>query len=185
MNISIKNMVCNRCILVVQQVLDRLGIAAKSVKLGEVETDELDQATLSKLGTSLDALGFELLDDNRKKIIERIKTLIIQKVHHRQESRKENLSQLLSETLHKDYSYLSNLFSETEGITIEKYVINQKIERAKELIIYNELSMSEIAFELGYSSTAHLSAQFKRSTGLSPGSFKKMGQNRRKPLDSI
>lgn len=186
MRIYIKNMVCNRCILVVEQELRKLKIDGCKVTLGEVETSEvLPKEKIEQLEKNLDALGFELLDNSKQQLIEKIKTIIIQQVHYTQDENKRNLSHVLSKFLLKDYSYLSSLFSEVEGITIEKYLINLKIEKAKELIMYDELSLSEIAFKLGYSSVAHLSTQFKKVTGLTPSHFKKVGQNKRKPLDKI
>ena len=186
MHLYIKNMVCNRCILVVQQELQKLNIDSCKVTLGEVETGaEIPKDKLDKLERNLDALGFELLDNSKKQVIEKIKNIIIQKVHHLQDEDQLNLSEILSKALHKDYTYLSSLFSEVEGVTIEKYLINQKIEKVKELIIYDELSLSEIAYKLGYSSVAHLSNQFKKVTGLTPSHFKQVGQNKRKPLDKV
>ena len=186
MNLYIKNMVCNRCILVVQQQLEKLHIKSGKITLGEVEIkDEISKEQLQQLSDNLADLGFELLDDNKQQIIEKIKNIIITQVHHAEEESRYNFSEILSKKLHKDYSYLSNLFSEVEGITIEKYFINQKIEKVKELIIYDELNLSEIAYKLGYSSVAHLSAQFKKVTGLTPSHFKQVGQNKRKPLDKI
>ena len=178
-------MVCNRCILVVQQELEKLNIDSK-VTLGEVQTDtQLSKDQIDQLGKNLAAVGFELLDNNKQQLIEKIKNIIIKRVHYPDEENQHNYSEILSSSLHKDYSYLSSLFSEVEGITIEKYIINQKIEKVKELIIYDELSLSEIAFQLGYSSVAHLSNQFKKVTGLTPSHFKKVGQNKRKPLDKV
>ncbi len=177
-------MVCNRCILVVQQELDKLKIAASSVGLGELRLcNEPTPNQLHNLELNLADLGFEILDDNRKKLIEKMKTTIIQLVHHTSKDEKYIFSEILSQKLNKDYSYLSGLFSDVEGITIEKYIINQKIEKVKELIIYNEMNFSEIAFRLGYSSVAHLSAQFKKVTGLTPSHFKKTGNPHRKPID--
>ena len=179
-------MVCNRCILVVQQELKKLDIESSKVSLGEVETStELSREKIVQLEKNLDALGFELLDNSKQQLIEKVKNIIIQQVHYTQEENNQNLSEILSKSLLKDYSYISSLFSEVEGITIEKYVINQKIEKVKELIIYDELSLSEIAYKLGYSSVAHLSNQFKKVTGLTPSHFKKVGQNKRKPLDKV
>lgn len=179
-------MVCNRCILVVQQELQKLGIDNCKVTLGEVETEaEIPMDKLTQFQHNLDALGFELLDSSKKKVIEKIKNIIIQRVHQSSDENHNNLSDILSKALHKDYTYLSGLFSEVEGITIEKYLINQKIEKVKELIIYDELSLSEIAYKLGYSSVAHLSNQFKKVTGLTPSHFKQVGQNKRKPLDQV
>lgn len=186
MHLYIKNMVCNRCILVVEQELQKLHIDSCKVSLGEVETGaEIPKDKLEQLEKNLDELGFELLDKSKHQIIEKIKNIIIQKVHHSQDEDQHNFSETLSRALHKDYTHLSSLFSEVEGITIEKYLINQKIERVKELIIYDELSLSEIAYKLGYSSVAHLSNQFKKVTGLTPSYFKQVGQNKRKPLDKV
>ncbi len=186
MNLYIKNMVCNRCIMVVKQELDKLGIEHGNVNLGEVELKKpLTAGQLGNLSKSLDALGFELLDDGRQKIIEKIKNVIIQHIHHNEDLEQFNFSSILSSELHRDYSYLSKLFSEVEGITIEKYIIHQKIEKVKELIMYKELNLSEIAFKLGYSSVAHLSSQFKKVTGLTPSHFREVAQNKRKPLDKV
>ncbi len=184
--VYIKNMVCNRCILVVEQELDKLKLVANSVVLGEVQLkEEPSEKQLTQLKINLSALGFEVLDDSRKKLIERIKNIIIEQVHHISINEQNNFSEILSKKLNKDYSYLSGLFSEVESITIEKYIINQKIEKAKELIIYNEMNVSEIAIQLGYSSVAHLSAQFKKVTGLTPSHFKKVGGTKRIPLDKL
>ncbi len=179
-------MVCNRCILVVQQELQKLDIASCKVTLGEVETEaDIFPEKLALLEKKLDALGFELLDNSKKQMIEKIKNIIVQKVHHTQDKDHYNFSEIISKSLLKDYSYISNLFSEVEGITIEKYIINQKTEKVKELIIYDELSLSEIAYQLGYSSVAHLSNQFKKVTGLSPSHFKQLGERKRKPIDKV
>ena len=186
MHLYIKNMVCNRCIMVVQQQLDKLEIKSTNITLGEIETlNDVSKQKLKQLSQNLARLGFEVLDDARQQLIEKIKNIVINEVHYKEEESLHNYSEILSHSLHKDYSYLSNLFSEVEGITIEKYVINQKLERVKELIIYDELSLSEIAYKLGYSSVAHLSNQFKKVTGLTPSYFKKVGQLKRKPLDKI
>ena len=179
-------MVCNRCILVVKQELEKLQIESNKVTLGEIETTiDLPKEKIQQLAINLNALGFELLDNAKQQIIEKIKNIIIQQVHYTPDESHHNFSEILSNTLLKDYSYLSRLFSEVEGITIEKYAINQKIEKVKELIIYDELSLSEIAYKLGYSSVAHLSNQFKKVTGLTVTYFKKIGQNKRKPLDEV
>lgn len=179
-------MVCNRCILVVRQELDKLNIRYRDIALGEAEVeDETPKEQIQKLSNNLDAIGFELLDDSKQQLIEKIKNAIIKHVHYNEDDSLHNFSAILSEKLHRDYSYLSNLFSEVERITIEKYIINQKIEKVKELIIYDQLSLSEIAYKVGYSSVAHLSAQFKKVTGLTPSHFKQVSQNKRKPLDEI
>ncbi|RYZ21814.1 MAG: AraC family transcriptional regulator [Chitinophagaceae bacterium] len=179
-------MVCNRCIMVVDQELQKLGIEGSKVTLGEVETAaDIAKDKLVQLRNNLDAVGFELLDNSKQQLIEKIKNIIIKQVHYSEEEHQHNLSDILSKALHKDYSYLSSLFSEVENITIEKYLINQKIEKVKEFIIYDQLSLSEIAYKLGYSSVAHLSNQFKKVTGLTPSHFKKLGENKRKPLDKV
>ena len=179
-------MVCNRCILVVKQELEKLQIESNKVSLGEIETTiDLPKEKIQQLAINLNALGFELLDNAKQQMIEKIKNIIIQQVHYTPDESHHNFSEILSNTLLKDYSYLSRLFSEVEGITIEKYAINQKIEKVKELIIYDELSLSEIAYKLGYSSVAHLSNQFKKVTGFTTTYFKKIGQNKRKPLDEV
>lgn len=186
MTLTIKNMVCNRCILVIQNELDKLGIGVKSIKLGEVILEkELTSDEKESLDKILLDLGFEIIDDKKSRIIEKIKNLIINLVHHQDSETKVNLSELLSNELHHDYNYLSNLFSEVEGTTIEKYFIAQKIEKVKELLVYDELSLSEIAFRLHYSSVAYLSNQFKKVTGLTPSHFKKIRKDRRKPLDEV
>lgn len=187
MHLYIKNMVCSRCILVVRQELEKLGIASCSITLGEVETlAPIPQEKLQVLEKNLSTLGFELLDDAKQQLIGKIRNIIIQQVHHAgDQDQQHNFSDILSKALHKDYSYLSSLFSEVEGITIEKYIIHQKIEKVKELITYDQLNLSEIADQLGYSSVAHLSAQFKKVTGLTPSHFKRVGQHKRKPLDEV
>jgi AraC-like DNA-binding protein len=186
MHLYIKNMVCNRCILVVKQELEKLNIESCNITLGEVETNtELPKEQIAQLENNLAALGFELLDNSKQQLIEKIRNIIVKQVHHTEEDNNHNFSDIISKALHKDYSYLSSLFSEVEGITIEKYIINQKIEKVKELIIYDELSLSEIAYKLGYSSVAHLSNQFKKVTGLTPSHFKQVGQKKRKPIDNV
>ena len=182
----IKNMVCNRCIMVLQNEMDKLGLNVKNIKLGEVILDkELTDEQKKNLEETLIPLGFELIDDKKSLIIERIKNVIIKLVHYHGSETKHNLSDVLSKDLHHDYNYLSNLFSEVEGTTIEKYFIAQKIEKVKELLVYDELSLSEIAFRLNYSSVAYLSNQFKKVTGLTPSYFKQIKENKRKPLDEV
>jgi AraC family transcriptional regulator len=178
-------MVCHRCKMVVKAELEKLNLHPVSIALGEVaiEEKELSKEHLNNLSQALQAVGFELIDNRRSKLIEEIKTFIIDTVHYKEEKPTKNYSELLSQHLHHDYSYLSSLFSEVEGITIEQFIINQKIEKVKELMTYDELSLSQIAFQLGYSSTAHLSTQFKKITGLSPSDFKKMGLQGRMSLD--
>jgi AraC-like DNA-binding protein len=187
MRLYIKNMVCHRCKLAVENELKKVGLTPVQVELGEamVNEDSLTSQQEKELSRNLQAIGFELLDDKRKKLIEKIKTLIVESIHYDKNPGNKNFSKLISEHLHHDYSYLSKLFSETEGITIEQFIISQKIEKAKELLVYDEMSLSQIAFELNYSSVAHLSAQFKKITGLTPSAFKKSGIHHRHTLDSI
>ncbi|MNK23687.1 Exoenzyme S synthesis regulatory protein ExsA [compost metagenome] len=182
----VKNMVCNRCIMVVQNELEKLGLDFTHIKLGEVTlTRELNSSERNSLESVLVPLGFEVIDDKKSRIIEKIKNNIIDLVHHQDNDTKNNLSDILSEKLNHDYNYLSNLFSEVEGTTIEKYFIVQKIEKIKELLVYNELSLSEIAIRLNYSSVAYLSNQFKKVTGLTPSHFKQIREEKRKPLDKV
>lgn len=182
----IKNMVCNRCIMAVENELKKLELHSSNVQLGEVQLErELSSQEKTQLDTALTRLGFELIEDKKSRIIEKIKNLIIGLVHHQDNDNKTNLSEILSSQLHHDYNYLSNLFSEVEGTTIEKYFIAQKIERVKELLVYDELSLSEIALQLNYSSVAYLSNQFKKVTGLTPSHFKKIKENKRKPVDKV
>lgn len=184
--IYIKNMVCNRCIMVVEGILQQLGIETVSVTLGEaVLAAEPDKTTLEKLKEALQAVGFELIDDRRSRLIEQIKNVVIELVHHSDHTLKTNLSDYIAERTHHDYGYVSNLFSEIENTTIEKYFIAQKIERVKELLVYDEMNLNEIADAMGYSSVAHLSAQFKKVTGLTPSHYKQIGERKRKPLDEV
>ena len=179
-------MVCDRCVLVVKQELEKLDIVPVSVNLGEVKTrDALTEQQILQLNINLASIGFELLDDNKQKLIEKIKTVIIEQIRYGNADDKHNFSEILSQKLHKDYSYLSALFSDVKSVTIEKYIISQKIEKVKELLVYDELNLSEIAYQLGYSSVAHLSAQFKKTTGLTPSHFKKLGGIHRKSLDKV
>lgn len=173
--------------MVVSSELEKLNLHPVNIALGEVviEEKELKKEEQVKLSEALKAVGFELIDDRRSKLIEQIKTFVIDTVHYKDEQPKKNYSELLSQHLHHDYSYLSNLFSEVEGITIEQYIINQKIEKVKELLMYDEQSLSQIALQLGYSSTAHLSTQFKKLTGFTPSHFKQMGRQSRKSLDDV
>ncbi|MCQ0112754.1 helix-turn-helix transcriptional regulator [Zhouia sp. CL16] len=172
--------------MVVQNEMDKLNLKVKNIKLGEVILEKkLTAEQKNNITNSLELLGFEIIDDKKGRIIEKIKNLIIEAVHHQNNNAKSNLSNLLSNNLHHDYNYLSNLFSEVEGTTIEKYYIAQKIEKVKELLVYDELSLSEIAFRLNYSSVAYLSNQFKKVTGLTPSHFKKIRDDKRKPLDEV
>jgi AraC-type DNA-binding domain-containing proteins len=186
MKYFVKNMVCPRCIMAVRGIFQELDYQPAEVSLGEVETLEpVSPEKLPVLREKLTSYGFELIDDSKSQLIERIKTLIIELIHYRKDDLKMNYSDLIESKLGKDYHYLSNLFSEVTGTTIEKFIISQKIERVKELLVYDEHTLSQIAYELGYSSVAHLSAQFKKVTGLTPGHFKQIGTNKRKPLDQV
>ncbi|HEX2900172.1 MAG TPA: helix-turn-helix transcriptional regulator [Bacteroidia bacterium] len=188
MVLHIKNMVCNRCIAAVNALMTDLGYAHFQTGMGWVTLVEEELQPLQKemLMDRLAQLGFELIDDRKSRIIEAIKSLIIQKVQHENLAlQRFNWSDLIADALHYEYKYLSGLFSSVEGVTIEHYIILQKIEKAKELIVYDELSLGEIADRLGYSSVAHLSNQFKKTTGMPPGKFRELGLERRKPLDLV
>jgi YesN/AraC family two-component response regulator len=190
MILYIKNMVCNRCVTAVQQAFENVGLHPVKVALGEISLQEenLSDEQLKNIDAKLLTLGFERIDDRKARLIEGIKNKIIQLIHHTNEvDRKHNWSVILAEEMHYEYNYLSNLFSSVEGITLEQYIIKQKIEKAKELLFYDEFNLSEIANKLGYSSVAHLSAQFKKITGLTPSELKKSRNvdSTRKPLDSI
>jgi AraC family transcriptional regulator len=186
-NIYIRNMVCDRCIKSVSDILNKLDIEAESILLGEISLKEPLPAELKDiLSQKLMQEGFELIDDKKSKTISRIKTIILEYVQNlNYNNKKFHLSDYLSDKLEADYTYLSNLFSSVEGQTIENYLIAQKVERAKELLVYDELTLSEIAMKLGYSSTAHLSNQFKKVTGLTPTHFKSIGAQKRYPLDKL
>ena len=179
-------MVCSRCKMVVKSELEKLGLTPIIVDLGEVEIKENNiELTKENLLKVLHSLGFDLIDDKKSKTIEKIKNLITDLVQYKNNEIKLNLSDYLSQHLQQDYSTLSNLFSEVETTTIEKYFINQKIEKVKELLIYNELTLSEIANQLNYSSIAHLSNQFKKVTGFSPSFFKQLKDKKRKHIEDL
>ena len=188
--LHIKNMVCNRCIAAVESVFNKHGFQTEKVALGQVvvKEDNLSKDQLDRLDAELLKLGFERIDDRKARLIEAIKNKVIQIIHHSDKvDLKFNWSTLLSEELNYEYSYLSNLFSSVEGVTLEQYIIRQRIEKAKELLFYDELNLSQISNRLGYSSVAHLSAQFKKVTGFTPSEMKKTRdiENHRKPLDSM
>lgn len=179
-------MVCSRCKMVIKNQFDRIGIQTTSVELGEIEIAHTPSPIqMTELNTALKALGFEIIDDKKGQTIEKIKNLIITLVHHSNDEISTNLSTYISTKILQDYNYLSNLFSEVEGTTIEKYFIAQKIEKVKELLVYNEMTLSEIADRLGYSSVAYLSNQFKKVTGLSPSYFKTHKENKRKNIEEL
>ena len=188
MKILIKNMVCDRCTLVIRNVLRDLDVDPIAVRLGEVDLGDrvLNDAEFAEFRETIEALGFGLVNDRKSQLIENTKKTIIELVHDADGMAKVKISELLSERLFHDYTYLSNLFSSVEGVTIEQYFINQKIEKAKELLVYDELTLTEIAFRLGYSSVAHLSRQFKKVTGQTPSAFKTLRDGgMRKPLDKV
>ena len=179
-------MVCRRCKMAVESEFEKLGIQPLSVELGEVNlSTPLNDEQTRAINSQLTSLGFELIDDKKSKTIERIKNLIIDLVHHRDNDLKVNLSTYISSEIGQDYSALSNLFSEVEGTTIEQFFITQKIEKVKELLTYNELSLSEIAWQLNYSSISHLSNQFKKITGFSPSHFKQLKDKKRKQIEDL
>lgn len=182
----IKNMVCDRCKMAVKYELMKLGIKPIRVDLGEVEVENgLTEIQYQKLSEILGQYGFEIIDKGNARIIEKIKNIVIELVHGKNETIKINYSVHIENNLKKKYNYLSNLFSEVEGITIEQFIIFQKIEKVKELLVYDELSLSEIAYRLGYSSVAYLSTQFKKTTGLTPSYFKSVKDKKRLPLDNV
>jgi len=190
LELHIKNMVCNRCITAVRNELLAIGLHPLVVEMGvvQLQENEVDDEMRLKLATRLTDLGFELLDTGRTRLIGQIKNLIIEKIHRSEYlDDKVNWSKLISDQVFHEYNYLSTLFSSVEGITLEQYIIRQKIERVKELLFYDELSLGEIGIKLGYSSIAHLSAQFKKITGQTPSQFKKTRaiDMKRKPLDAI
>ncbi len=180
-------MVCARCIKTVTGIFLSAGAVIKTVRLGMVETIHTpDAEQIKKIREQLSAEGFEMLDDQRSKVIGQIKNEIINLVHFGElDEMTENLSDFLAAKLHKGYHFLSSLFTSVEGTTIEQYFILQKIEKVKELLAYDESSLGQIAFKLGYSSVAHLSAQFKKVTGFTPTQFKKLKDHHRKPLDKL
>lgn len=184
MKLLIKNMVCPRCIIAVKNILESEGVTVKSISLGDAEIEEelTDERRLS-VARKLQDMGFELLDDPRSQLVEQIRITVQQWVRMNEERPK--LSDYLANNLKKDYSTLSKLFSEVRGITIEKFAIIHRIEYAKELLCYSQLSTSEIAYKLRYSSPAHLSSQFKQVTGMTPKDFRSQGQHDRISLDAL
>ncbi len=179
-------MVCHRCKLAVEAELKASSYTLQNIELGEATVkEELTAEQLEALNIQLKHLGFELIDDRKSRLVEKIKNLIVELVHHQNEPLHINLSSYLSNQLHYEYNYLSNLFSETEGTTIEKYYISQKVEKVKELLIYDELTLSQIAYQMGYSSVAYLSSQFKKETGLTPTHFKTIKANKRRNIEEL
>ena len=179
-------MVCPRCIVAVRQTVEEVGLSIVDIQLGKVNTKEnISSEQKQLLKEQLAKKGFQLLDDKHTQLINAIKSIIIQEVHHKKVLSPVNFSTLLSEQLHSDYFYLSRLFSSVEGQTIERYILTQKVEKIKELLTYDEMTIAEIAYQLHYSSPAHLSTQFKKITGMSPSAFKKLQHQERRFLDEI
>lgn len=186
--LTIKNMVCHRCVLSVQQILNELNIPYTEVTIGEVRIlKELSTKEKLALVNKLNAVGFELINNHQRTLIEKIKQLIILKARNEVNEKEKNwkLSKYIIHYVPNEYTYLSSLFSEVEGYTIEHYFIEHRIEKVKELLVYDQLTLSEIAYMLNYSSVAHLSAQFKKTTGLTPSHFKSIGNYKRKSIDKI
>ena len=186
MKLYIKYMLSNRCKMAVKEELKKLGLHFMIVDLGEVEImEDISAEQREELKAGLLATGLELMDDKRGILVERIKNIIIELVHHTEEDIKTNFSDHLTEKLNHNYTYLANLFSEMQGTTIQQFIILHQVEKIKELIVYDELNLTEIAYKMNYSSVAHLSTQFKKVTGLSPSHFKELKEKRRIPLDEI
>ena len=179
-------MVCIRCKLVVKNVVSKLGLTLICVELGEVQIQEfICKEQLERLKEELLQFGLELMDDKKSVLIQKIKNVVVELVHYSDEPLLVNFSEYLSKKLQHDYTYLANLFSEIQGTTIEKFIISHKIERVKELLVYDELTLSEISVQMHYSSVAYLSTQFKKVTGLTPSHFKQLKQKRRSMLDNM
>jgi AraC-like DNA-binding protein len=186
MKIFIKNMVCTRCKMVVESALEKLGLHYVSLELGEVETvEDISREQLLQFDRYLRQSGLELIENRKNALVEKVKTAIVELVHYSDEELKVNLSEYLSEKLHYDYTYLANIFSEVQGISIEKFFINHKIERVKELLVDNELNLKEISFITRYSSVAHLSNQFKKTTGFAPSQFRHLLHKNRVSLENV
>ena len=186
MNLYIKNMVSERCKMIVKSELEKHGLHFIIIELGEVEIMEnITEEQKNKLNIGLKKSGLTLMDDKKSILVEKIKIIVVELIHYSEELLKVNFSDYLSEKLDYDYTYLANLFSENQGTTIERFIITHKIERVKELLVYNELSLTEIAYKLHYSSVAHLSNQFKKITGLNPSHFKKLKNKRRTTLEKV
>lgn len=188
MRLYIKNMVCHRCVLAVEDILHNEAIPFHKVIYGEIHlSNELTPDQKLRLEKRFESIGFATIENRNAALIENIKQLVIKRARNEASAheRKIKLSQHLSEKVNHEYTYLSSLFSSVEGRTIENYFIEQRIEKAKELLVYGQLTLSQIAFDLEYSSVAHLSTQFKKITGLTPTYFKEIGMEKRKSLDKI
>jgi AraC-like DNA-binding protein len=186
MKLYIKNMVSNRCKMIVKSELEEFGLHFILVDLGEVEIMEnISEEQRKLLNVNLEKSGLGLLDDKKRVLIEKIKNIIVELVYYAEQQPKINLSDFLSDKLNYDYTYLANLFSESQNITIEHFFLNHKIERVKELLVYDEITLTEIAFKLHYSSVAHLSNQFKKMTGLTPSNYKNLRLKKRKASENV
>ena len=184
--IFIKNMVCNRCVMVVKNIFTDAGAEPEAVILGKVTLPTPPTSSqYEKIEKKLNEVGFESLTDQKKKLVDQVKSVIVKNIQGDLSERNLNFSDILATSLNKDYSYISKLFSEAEGITIEKFIIDQKTEKVKEMLAYGEKSLNDIAFDMGYSSVAHLSSQFKKTTGFTPSEFKKLKDHHRKSLDNV
>lgn len=179
-------MVSTRCKLAVKEELKKLGLHFVIVDLGEIDIMEnINEEQREKLKTALLGVGLELMDDKRAILIEKVKNVITEMIHYSEELPKINYSEYISEKLNFDYTYLSNIFSEVKGMTLQQFIIIHKIEKVKELLAYNEFNLTEISYKMNYSSVAHLSNQFKKITGLSPSQFKQLKEKRRSPIEEI
>ncbi len=186
MDIHIKNMVCNRCIMVVGQIIKNAGVDDAEVQIGKVIVkNDVQEKQLKTLEKDLNWAGFEIIRSHTLQVVEQIKAFAINYVYKNTGDKKQNFSMLLSSEMNLDYNYLSSLFSSVENTTIEHYLIGLRIERVKELLVYDEKTLGEIAWEVGYSSVAHLSGQFKRITGFTPSHFKKLKEQKRKSIDNV
>lgn len=186
MKLYIKNMVSNRCKMIVKSEIEKFGLHFVIVELGEVELMENPTADqLKQLNDGLIKNGLSLISDKKSILIERIKTIVIELIYYSEKQPRTNFSDFLSEKLNYDYTYLANIFSENQNTTIEQYILNHKIERVKELLIYDELNLTEIANKMHYSSLAHLSNQFKKMTGLTPSFYKRLSHKRRTPIENV
>jgi len=187
MILHIKNMVCDRCLMIVRQQLENLGFTVKNIALGHAEiAPEPDEEQLQMIAAALKVPGFELINKETDKTVEAIKNILVELVHYSDLSElKMSYSDVIANQLRKDYTYLSRLFSNSQDMTIERFIIEQKVEKIKELLEYGELNINEIAYRMGYSSSAHLSTQFKSVTGLTPSQFKASEKAGRKAIDKI
>lgn len=173
--------------MAIRNEAEMLGIRVKNIRLGELETkdEQIDQEVLAVFDKNIESIGFERFDDKKNRIIQIVKNIVIENLHHNEGEINHNWSELVASQLDYEYNYISNLFSSIEGITLEQYIIRQKIEKVKELLFYDELSLKEIAWKLGYNSAAYLSNQFKKVTGITPGQFRKQLNKKRKHLDQL